>query len=138
MSQSTLATIKNISNSFPTKYLTLCKGKNVLPNHDITKNKLKLEIVADRLKICEWQMISKALEHDNTLQSIEIVSRRAVQCGGTSIENLLKQCKIFHFFFSKFSTRANRYGQKMSCCNSQRRSHHFHKIYILPIDQINI
>lgn len=83
MSQSSLTVIKNINNSFPTKYLALCKAKNVLPNHEIVKNKLKLEIVADRLKIYEWQMLTKALEYDNSLQGIEIVSRRAVQCGIT-------------------------------------------------------
>lgn len=70
-----------MNNSFHTKYLSLCKGRNFLPNHDISKNKFKLEIVADRLKIYEWQMITKALEQDNSLQSIEITSRRAVQCG---------------------------------------------------------
>lgn len=81
MSQSALTTIKNINNSFQTKYLALCKARNYLPNHDIIKNKFKIEIVADRMKIYEWQMIIKALEQDNSLQSIEITSRRAVQCG---------------------------------------------------------
>lgn len=81
MSQSTLTVIKNLNNSFHTKYLTLCKGKNVLPNHEIIKNKLKLEIVADRMKIYEWQIVTKALDQDNSLQCIEIVSRRPVQCG---------------------------------------------------------
>lgn len=81
MSQSTITVIKSMNNSFHTKYLNLCKEKNFLPNHEIIKNKLKLEIVADRLKIYEWQMITKALEQDNSLQNIEIISRRAVQCG---------------------------------------------------------
>lgn len=81
MNQSTLNIIKNMNNSFHTKYLSLCKGRNFLPNHEIVKNKFKLEIVADRMKINEWQMITKALEQDNSLQSIEIISRKAVQCG---------------------------------------------------------
>lgn len=81
MNQSTLNIIKNMNNSFQTKYLNLCKGRNFLPNHDIVKNKFKLEIVADRMKINEWHMITKALEQDNSLQSIEITSRKAVQCG---------------------------------------------------------
>lgn len=81
MSQSTLTMIKSINNSFHTKYLNLCKAKNFLPNHEIMRNKFKLEIVADRLKMHEWQMITKSLEQDNSLQSIEIISRRAVQCG---------------------------------------------------------
>ncbi|XP_037046842.1 protein Cep78 homolog [Bradysia coprophila] len=80
MSQSTLNVIKNLNNSFHNKYLTLCKRKNVLPNHEIIKNKLKLEVVAERMKIYEWQIVTKALEQDNSLQSIEIVSRRPVQC----------------------------------------------------------
>lgn len=81
MSQSTLSIINSINNSFHTKYLNLCKGRNFLPNHEIIKNKFKLEIVADRLKIYEWQMITKALEQDTSLQSIEIISRKPVQCG---------------------------------------------------------
>lgn len=87
-----MTVIKNINNSFHTKYLTLCKKKNFLPNHDIIKSKFKLEIVADRLKMHEWHMITKALERDNSLQSINIISRKAVQCVREQIDSE-KRCR---------------------------------------------
>ena len=66
-------------NGFHTKYLSICKAKNVAPLPEVKikqKNFHVLDFHADRVKVTDWMAICEALHNDMTLKFIAIRLRR--------------------------------------------------------------
>lgn len=67
--------------SFYATYTSLCKDKNVPAILELIKSKSKLDFVADRIRVDQWEMICKSLDQDSTLECLAIRSRKSTGLG---------------------------------------------------------
>lgn len=72
------------SNGFHTKYLEICKSKNLMPLPEVKTKKRNihdLDFHADRVKADDWIAICKALHGDKTLKHVAIRLRKNTLLG---------------------------------------------------------